>query len=293
MYSNDIVVKAKSFIGVTENPPNSNDVIFNRNYYGRPVKGAEYPWCIAFIWDVFRLCGASELFFRGKQTAYCPRLEGWGKSDGLIVSKDKGDSGDIVLFDFNNKGIATHGGIIEKRNFDGSYTTIEGNTSLRSDENGGAVMRRIRKESVIRCIIRPNYLQEAVKALKNVIEVQIYLNERLKTSLAIDGSFGPLTKKVLIMYWQSVIGNGLAIDGSFGPKSQELASRNNLKRGDKGEVVKIMQMGLICRGYSLSPYGADGSFGPDTERKIKRFQRTNGMIEDGICGRNTWTALFK
>ena len=293
MYASKIIDNAKSFIGVVENPPNSNNVIFNKNYYGRPVNGLSYPWCVTFLWDVFRLSGASVLFYGGKKTAYCSSLEKWGRRDGLIVSEDKGDVGDIVLFDFNNKGIATHVGIIEKKNSDGSYTTIEGNTGLSSNENGGAVMRRIRNKSVIRCIIRPRYKKNDIINPKSVVEVQKYLNLKFKSGLDEDGSFGPLTKKNLIMYWQSIIGNDLSVDGSFGPNSQKQASINNLKRGDKGEVVRIMQMALICRGYSLRSYGADGSFGPYTEGKVKGFQKNNGLTVDGICGKNTWIALFK
>ncbi len=293
MYASKIVAKAKSFIGVKESPPNSNNVIFNRNYYGRTVRGAAYPWCVVFIWDVFRLCGASQLFFDGNKTAYCPTLENWGKKEGLLVKKDSGEAGDIILFDFNKRGIATHVGIVEKRNSDGSYITIEGNTSFANNVNGGAVMGRVRRQSVVRCIIRPRYLKENSENPKDISDVQKYLNEKLKSNLAIDGSFGPLSKKALIMYWQSVIGSGLAVDGSFGPKSQEVASKNNLKRGDMGEKVKIMQMALIGRGYTLSTYGADGSFGPTTEGKLKEFQKNNGLKADGICGKNTWSALFK
>jgi len=293
MYASKIIEKAKSFIGVMENPPNSNDVVFNRNYYGRIVKGSAYPWCATFIWDVFRLAGAPTLFYNGQKTAYCPTLEKWGRSEGLIVGKDAGTAGDIILYDFKGRGEATHVGIIEKNNFDGSYTTIEGNTGLNSDENGGAVMRRVRKTSIIRCIIRPRYLQEPVSTPNTIKEVQEYLNEKLKGNLSVDGSFGPLTNKGLIMYWQSVVGSGLEVDGYFGPKSQAAASMNNLKKGDKGELVRIMQMALICSGYYLKPYGADGSFGIASDIVLKSFQSYNRLSVDGICGRKTWIALLK
>ena len=44
----DIVDLAASFVGVNENPPDSNNVIFNTDYYGRHVYGGAYPWCCAF-----------------------------------------------------------------------------------------------------------------------------------------------------------------------------------------------------------------------------------------------------
>lgn len=55
------------------------------------------------------------------------------------------------------KGRASHIGIVEKKNSDGTYTVIEGNTSLTNNDNGGSVMRRIRSKSVIRGFARPKY----------------------------------------------------------------------------------------------------------------------------------------
>ena len=40
----NIVDLAASFVGVKENPPDSNNVIFNTDYYGRHVYGGAYPW---------------------------------------------------------------------------------------------------------------------------------------------------------------------------------------------------------------------------------------------------------
>ena len=72
-----ILKKAKSYIGTKENPANSNNVKFNTDYYGHSVKGSSYPWCCAFVWDIFRMCNASDLFFGGKKTAYCPDVENY------------------------------------------------------------------------------------------------------------------------------------------------------------------------------------------------------------------------
>lgn len=152
-----IIAKAISYIGTKETPPNSNNVIFNTHYYSKKVNGSAYPWCCVFVWDIFRMCDSSKLFCDGVKTAYCPYVESWGKSNKLTVSK--GQRGDIVLFDFG-KGRASHIGIIESVNKDGSYTTIEGNTSITSNDNGGCVMRRTRTKEYIRCIIRPKYEKE-------------------------------------------------------------------------------------------------------------------------------------
>lgn len=153
-----IVAKAKEFEGVKESPPNSNNVKFNTDYYGKPVKGSAYPWCCAFVWDVFRMCGASKLFFDGQKTALCAAVENWGKKKHLVISdKTKGKKGDLVIFDFTHSGRPCHIGIIIKKNADGTYRTIEGNTGSGNNSNGGCVMQRNRNISLIRCIIRPKY----------------------------------------------------------------------------------------------------------------------------------------
>ena len=57
-----------------------------------------------------------------------------------------------------------------------------------------------------------------------------------------------------------------------------------LKVGSKGDDVKKLQekLGLT----------ADGSFGPNTEKKVKEWQTTNGLTADGLVGDGTWAKMF-
>lgn len=151
---------ALRYIGVKESPPGSNKVRFNTDYYGSAVSGSAYPWCCTFVWDVFRMAGASQLFYDGKKTAYCPTVVNWGRSAGLTVPINSGRYGDLALFDWNHDGVADHIVFIEEMRPDGSYLTIEGNTAVGNDSNGGEVMRRIRPQSTILCIIRPKYEED-------------------------------------------------------------------------------------------------------------------------------------
>ena len=64
-----------------------------------------------------------------------------------------------------------------------------------------------------------------------------------------------------------------------------------IKRGSKGTAVKEMQQLLIAAGYNMPKYGADGSFGAESEAALRAFQRDNGLSVDGICGPKTWAAL--
>ncbi len=67
---------------------------------------------------------------------------------------------------------------------------------------------------------------------------------------------------------------------------------NQLSKGAKGEQVKNLQILLIGKGYSCGSSGADGDFGTNTEKAVKKFQKDNGLDADGICGKNTWTKLL-
>jgi hypothetical protein len=65
-----------------------------------------------------------------------------------------------------------------------------------------------------------------------------------------------------------------------------------LKRGDRSEAVKRVQIALIQRGFDVGDSGADGVFGRATERAVLAFQtKVNLKDKDGIVGKDTLTAL--
>lgn len=80
------------------------------------------------------------------------------------------------------------------------------------------------------------------------------------------------------------------VDGIAGPNT--LAGCPTLRKGAKGNITKLMQQRLVALGYSLSPYGADGSFGDVTLAAVKAFQKANGLSDDGVVGPNTWRKLL-
>ena len=126
-------------------------------------------------------------------------------------------------------------------------------------------------------------------------EIQEWYNNNYSYAfgkIAVDGSFGPDTKKHLIMALQQEMnlqyGSKLDRDGSFGPasKSQFL----DLKRGVSGNITRICQAFLYKKGYN--PNGFDGSFGPGMESAVIQYQRDKGLKVDGILGMNTAYSLF-
>ena len=137
---NQVLVLAQSQVGTTEYPPNSNNVVYNTAYYGHEVSGSAYPWCAVFVW----WCFAQFTPCLVKKTASCMDMAQWFKDNGQWHASPK--VGDVVFFKFNtNTRWTNHVGIV-KEVIDGGVKikTIEGNTSVASDDNGGAVMERTR-----------------------------------------------------------------------------------------------------------------------------------------------------
>ena len=171
-----VIELAKSQIGVKEQPADSNTVKYNTAYYGKVVKGRWYPWCCAFIWWLFNQLGASELFYGGKKTASCTTLYNYYKKCGQVVSTPK--PGDLVFFKFNKKTIQHIGVCVSSTA--SSITTIDGNTGVGNEANGGAVMLRTRAKSNVYGYARPAYAVETatstVKDYSLVFDASYYAN---------------------------------------------------------------------------------------------------------------------
>ena len=78
------------------------------------------------------------------------------------------------------------------------------------------------------------------------------------------------------------------VDGIVG--SNTLKGCPTLKKGAKGNITKMLQEKLVSLGYNTN--GIDGIFGLGTEKAIISFQKSNGLIVDGIVGQNTWKKLL-
>ena len=63
-------------------------------------------------------------------------------------------------------------------------------------------------------------------------------------------------------------------------KESEDYSMNTIKKGGKGNAVKVWQ---IIIGTT-----ADGIFGSGTENMTKTWQKNHGLTADGIVGKNSW-----
>lgn len=121
--------------------------------------------------------------------------------------------------------------------------------------------------------------------------IQQTLNSRYNAGLAVDGVWGPMSKRALIRGYQIELNNmfnaGLVTDGVWGPRTR--AATRLVRQGDRNNIVWIMQAALYTNGFSTVP---DGIFGPITEGQLRAFQRAQGLSVDGIAGPDTFERLF-
>lgn len=62
-----------------------------------------------------------------------------------------------------------------------------------------------------------------------------------------------------------------------------------LRKGDKGEAVRAVQILLKGRGYNV---GATGNFGNGTVSALNKFKKAKGLTPDGIVDADTMAALL-
>lgn len=81
----------------------------------------------------------------------------------------------------------------------------------------------------------------------------------------------------------------ISVDNIPGPRT--VAAAPTVRQGARGNITKWIQERLIYLGYNVA-YGADGIFGEGTRQAVIEFQRNNGLVTDGIVGKNTWRKLL-
>lgn len=125
-----------------------------------------------------------------------------------------------------------------------------------------------------------------------IADVQTWLNKTYGTGLAVDNLNGPATKRSLAKAIQTEInrqfGGHIAVDGIFGSGSK--AAFKTIRRGAQGNMTRIVQGALICKGYSVN--GFDGIFGGGLQSAIQKLQRNTGISVDGVVGPDTAYKLF-
>lgn len=134
-----IIEIAEAEIGYTEIPANSN-----KTKYGKWFGYDGVAWCAIFVSWCYDKAGyplGNIGYLKGY--AGCQSGVDYFKRKNRIITNPV--EGDIVFFDWNGDGRFDHTGIFVKWIDKTTFETIEGNTSLTNQSNGGEVMRRKRK----------------------------------------------------------------------------------------------------------------------------------------------------
>lgn len=277
---------AKSQIGVKET--GVNNVKYNTWYYGRMVNGtagtSEYAWCVTFIcWCAQQVGILKTLIPKHNNVGY---IRDWYKDRGLYFLKSSYNpqKGDLIIF--RN---TSHIGIVEKIE-NGRVWTIEGNSKDKVSNNS-----YLKTDSYIQgyCQVKFNDKTNTNNATKSSIkEVQSMIKSKYNYNLSVDGIYGKETKKMLIKALQTELNKQynahLEIDGIFGNKTKSKCP--NVKTGAKGNITLLIKCKLVCLNYNIS---LNNVYDAQTKDSIIKFQKSHGLIADGICGKNTFEKLFK
>lgn len=134
-----IVEIAEKEIGYTESPANSNKTKFGK-WFG--FDGV--AWCAMFVsWCYDKATHPLGNIGFKQGYAGCQTAVAFFTKTKRITNTPK--VGDIVFFDWNLDGRFDHTGIFVRQIDKKTFETIEGNTSLTNQSNGGMVMKRVRK----------------------------------------------------------------------------------------------------------------------------------------------------
>ena len=155
----DVLNIARNDLGYKESPAGSN-----RTKYGEWYGLNGQPWCMMAIQFWLNQAGVPVPL----KTASCGSFMRAAQAHGQWVTGNY-QPGDIVIMDFpGNKAKTDHCGIVVTALTDG-VRTIEGNTGVGNDSNGGEVMERTRPLSAIIGAYRPHYAEENVEKEKNPV----------------------------------------------------------------------------------------------------------------------------
>lgn len=77
--------------------------------------------------------------------------------------------------------------------------------------------------------------------------------------------------------------------------AQNMTNDIVIKKGDKGDKVEDIQRYLISQGFNMpnSTNSPDGTFGPETEKMVKEFQKKNNLKPTGVVNDATMRLLKK
>jgi hypothetical protein len=137
---------------------------------------------------------------------------------------------------------------------------------------------------------------EAFAGSARVAALQVALRAHGFDPGPVDGVRGQMTATALVRFQRS---KGLVPDGKLGPatrhalgkRGRPLLGRRTVSVGAVGWDVAVLEFRLRRNG--LPSRAVDGRFTTKTAAVLRGFQRRQGLVPDGIAGRNTYRALSR
>lgn len=159
---------------------------------------------------------------------------------------------------------------------------------------------------------------------QKVTDIQNLMNGVGCGPISVDGQYGPQTAGA-VACWQRKL--NVSADGVWGPATQaatdslfawlaaqpatppppppppastfdaglaaslSAAMQTVVRMGSVGDAVKWVQG--LCNAKGFNAGAVDGIFGSQTNLAVLAFQRSRGLVADGIVGKMTWAALTK
>lgn len=259
----------------------------NYSWAGRVCALNPAPWCAMHnSTAVYEACGndktAAKAICWGRWPHYnCGTIMDDAKAQGRWhYGKAYGGSytpqpGDWVVFTYYGGKTRDHTGMVKA--VSGGYVyVIEGNKS-----NMCKVCSYALGNGTILGYATPNYKADETPNTP-IAQYQAWL-----TNIAVDGVYGPETKKAAIYWHEKFTGNATA-DGAWDWDAYAYAKV--CQYGDNNWDSHIVQGQLYCLGYD--PKGFDGDFGEGTQAAVEKLQNDKGLPVTGIVDADTWAALF-
>ena len=113
--------------------------------------------------------------------------------------------------------------------------------------------------------------------------------------LEVDNEYGSKTRLAVVGVWKDVMnrkhGYSFTVGNpNFGSACRDAANKVQVKQGDSGTIVYLIQLILSAKGFYTSKM--DGSFGSGTEKAVRDYQRSKNLSCDGVVGGNTLYTLM-
>ncbi|MFT3823497.1 MAG: peptidoglycan-binding protein [Chitinophagaceae bacterium] len=308
MSRENIIAVAAAQDGIKESPAGSNKTKFGEWYGLNGVK-----WCAIFVSYVYDHAGHHmETIDTANGYQSCQSGYNYWKRNNRLTKDPQ--PGDVVLYDWGGDGVCDHTGIFVKW-LDAAQTTFqawEGNTEKGNDSDGGKVMLRERKKSLVRAFATPKAISDTPPAANSellesgdkgsdVAALQKMLFD-LGFKITVDGIFGNETTGIIKDFQKK---NNLSQTGTVTPElfgmiqeevnmpnvsNKKITTGSYIRKGDSGTAVLLIQQALNSKN-TQPKLEENGVFDSTTLTAVKAFQQQNALDVDGIVGPATFAAL--